>query len=71
MYLYNIIKIHNNNLWDWQYSTEYSCIFSTFGLNVEEYPRIFLWNNGSPTEHCFEYEWCYVYDIIWFFLLNT
>ena len=30
----NIIKIHNNVTWDGQYSIEYSCMFSTFNLNV-------------------------------------
>ena len=31
---HNIIRIHNNVLWDWQYATKYSWIFLTFSLNV-------------------------------------
>ena len=32
--LYNIMKIHNNVLWDWQYYMEYSEILSTFSLDI-------------------------------------
>ena len=38
----NIIQIHNNVLWDWQYSTEY------FHIQVE--------CGGYSAKHCYEYE---------------
>ena len=30
--VHNIVQIHNDVMWDWQYSTDYSLIFPTFSL---------------------------------------
>ena len=52
---HNIIQVHNNVLWDWQYSTKYSQIFPTFSLNVAN----IQWNIVVPIEHCYGSEYYY------------
>ena len=47
--LHNIIQIHNNVQWDWQYFTEYSLVFPYISLNVGN----ILWSIVSATEHCY------------------
>jgi len=37
----NIIQIHNNVLWKWNYSTNYSLLFSTFSLKLGNIRKIF------------------------------
>jgi hypothetical protein len=48
--LHDIIHIHNNVMWDWQYSTNYSWIFFTFNLNYVmcKLAQLGTWFWGQP-----------------------
>ena len=52
---HNIIQIRNNVLWHYQHLMEYSCLFPTSSLNVEN----ILWKIVSPMKHSYESEECY------------
>ena len=66
---HNIIHIHTNVLWGWQYSTYNFQVFPTFRLNIGN----FMWNIANPMEHSYGYEWCYghVKEMFFFQLIRT
>ena len=54
----NIIHIHNDIMWDWQYSSRYSLIYP-HSVWMWEISGKVSWNIVSPTKHCYGFESCY------------